>query len=191
MVASLSLGEAETMPEATDVEEPLSMSDKALRVVGVTIILVMALFWIWVLSGAPRKQNPDRLDDREWAAYADERCERLRRDIARLPNALDASTAEARADTLDEANELVGEMLDDLEATKPTSGDDARRLEGWLRDWRLHEQDRIAYADILRRDPKAQLGVTEHPDFNDPIDEVIRVFADVNDMQACRVPGDV
>lgn len=179
------------MPELQDVEEPLSMSDKALRVLGVTVIVVMAIFWAWILSGAPKKTNPDYLDDREWVSFAIDRCEEMRADIARLPNALDAETADERADTLELANAAIGEMLDDLEATMPTEGDDAVRLKGWLRDWRTHEADRIAYAEILREDPDAQFGVSEHPEFNDHVDEVIRVFADVNDMQACRVPGDV
>lgn len=179
------------MPESQDVEEPLSMSDKALRVLGVTVVVVMAIFWVWILSGAPRKDNPDLLDDREWVADAIERCEQMRTELAELPNSLEAESADERADTLEEANTIVGEMLDDLESTAPTETDDADRLRGWFRDWRLHEQDRIDYVDVLRRHPNAQFGVTEHPDFNDPIDEVIRVFADVNDMKACRVPGDV
>lgn len=179
------------MPRSPEDEQPLSMSDKALRVLGVTVVVGMAIFWAWILSGAPQKDNPDRLDDREWAEYADGRCEQMRADIAKLPNALEAESAEDRANTLAEANRIVGDMLDDLEATMPTEGEDAVRLEGWMRDWRLHEKDRIEYVDVLRADPNAQFGVTEHPDFNDPIDEVIRVFADVNDMKACRVPGDV
>jgi len=177
--------------DGRDVEEPLGMTNKALRALGIAAVVSMVLFWAWILSGGPKKPNPDELDDRSYVTFAEQRCSRLRTDIEALPNALDATSAAERADTIEEANGLLREMVDDLEARAPTAGKDHKRLSGWLADWRTYEGDRERYVDALRQDPGARFNVTEHPDFSDPVDEVIRVFADVNGMPACRVPGDV
>lgn len=177
--------------EHADVEQPLGMTDKALRVLGVAVVLGMLVFWAWILSGAPKKLNPDYLDDRDWVAYADGRCEEMRVGIAGLPNAIEAETPQERAETLARANEIIADMLDDLEASRPREGDDVERLDGWFRDWRIYEADRVRFLERLRTGEPARFDVTEHPDFNEQVDEVIRVFADVNDMRACRVPGDV
>jgi hypothetical protein len=167
------------------------MTTTALRALAVLAALAMILFWGWILTGGPKKANPDRLDDRAYVTWAKARCTTLREDLATLPNAVTAKTAAARADTLDRANAMVSTFIDDLTAKAPTTGDDGVRLRGWLGDWRTYEGDRERYADELRVDPKAQMVVSEHPKFRNGVDETIRVFADVNDMRECRTPGDV
>ena len=178
-------------PESDEVEEPLSMTNTALRAAAVVAVLAMIGFWGWIFSGAPKKNNPDYLDNRSFVDFAEARCTTLREDLAALPNAREATTADARADQLVEANKLVAAMIADLEAKAPTVGDDKVRLDGWLTDWSTYLGDRERYAVTLRTDPNAQMDVSEHPTFNDGVDETIRVFADVNNMKACRTPGDV
>lgn len=175
----------------SEVEEPLGMSWTIGRVLAVVVSLAMIAFWAWIFAGGPKKVNPDRLDDRAYVAFAKERCQTLRDDIAELPNAVAAKTAAERADVLDQSNLLVARMVHDLEAKAPRTGDDGISLKGWLADWRTYVDDREDYAARLRTDPNARMDVTENKEFKDGVDETIRVFADVNDMPTCRTPGDV
>lgn len=173
-----------------EVEEPLGMTGTALRAVAVIAALAMVLFWAWIFSGGPKKQNPDYLDDRAYVTRSAERCRQLIDDLKALPNAEAASTAKQRADVLDQANELVSGMVDDLESTAPRTGDDAKSLKGWIADWRTYVENREDYARRLRTDPGARLLLDANPG-GDPVDRPIEVFADVNDMPDCATPGDV
>lgn len=177
--------------DSPTVDEPLGMQNTALRALAVVAILAMIVFWAWILTGGPKKTNPDYLDDRTFVTFANGRCQQLRDDLATLPNSISEPNAKARADTLDKANAMLSEMLDDLEAKAPTTGDDGLSLKGWFKDWRTYEKDRQNYAALLRKDPTAQMTVSENEELRDGVDDAIRTFADVNDMRDCRVPGDV
>lgn len=161
------------------------------RTLAVVAALAMFLFWVWILTGGPRKANPDRLDDRAFAEQAEVRCDRLLTDLAALPAAAEATSATERADTLDRANGLVTAMVDDLEADAPLSGDDRISLDGWFADWRIYLDNRRTYAAELEVDPDAQLILAENPELGDGVDRTIMIFADVNDMPSCATPGDV
>ena len=175
-----------------EVDEPLAMTWSAGRVAGVIAAVAMLLFWIWILSGAPKRMNPDHLADEAFLARAEARCLELREDIGALPAAADIATATERAEVLDEANDLLADMIDDLETTAPTEGDDAKIVAGWLSDYRIYLADREAYADALRTDPDAQLILTENDRLSDGVDKTIQVFTtDANDLDACDTPGDV
>lgn len=181
-------------PEATvEVDEPLAMRWNPWRIAAVIAVLAMALFWAWILSGGPRKANPDYLDDRSYAEAAETRCQTLRNDLDAqgllIPG--DFDDAAQRADELDVANGLVTAMVDDLEAMAPTQGDDGIRLRGWLTDWRSYLADREAYAAALRTNPEARLLLTENETLRDSVDRTIKIFVDVNEMPACATPGDV
>lgn len=175
-----------------DLDEPMSMRWSAGRVLALIVSVSLVVFWIWIFSGAPARPNPDRLDDRAFVARSEARCQQLLDDLAELPGPGEFGSAENRADVLDEANAMVTELVDDLEADAPTSGDDAVRIEGWIGDWRTYLADRADYADRLRRDPEAKLLITVNEDLQDPVDKTIQIFADdVNEMPACATPGDV
>lgn len=162
------------------------------RVLIVLVVLALVLFWIWIFAGGPVKANPDRLDDRRFAARTEERCKALITELNELPGAGDFKNAEQRADTLDRANVLVTTMVDEIEADAPTTGDDAVRIEGWLKDWRRYLADRERYAEALRTDPDAKLTITVNPDLKDGVDQTIQIFAhDANGMDSCVTPGDV
>ena len=151
----------------------------------------MVLFWIWILTGGPRRANPDRLDDRAFAASSEERCQQLLEDLDDLPSAATIEGATDRATVLDRATDLVEAMIDDLESGAPRSGDDDLRLTGWFSDWRTYIGDRRAYAEALRADSGARFQVTENAELRDGVDKTIEIFADVNDMPSCATPGDV
>ncbi len=179
-------------------EHPSALSDKAPYTKGFTwgrgaaivAIVTMIIFWIWIFSGAPAKYNPDRLDDRAYVAELEDRCQALRDGIGDLPNAADLETPAERADVLDEANVLVGEFIDDLEAGAPTTGDASVSISGWIGDWKKYLANREDYAERLRTEPNAQL-LLDRSKLGDSVDKTIEIFSQVNEIPSCDTPGDV
>lgn len=175
-----------------DAEQEHASSWSPGRVLTVIGVLAMIVFWAWIFAGGPAKPNPDRLDDRAFVARTEDRCRDLRRNLRALPNPIDAPTAAARAEVLDDANAQVERFVDAVEADSPESSDDAKRMEGWIRDWRTYVRDREDYAKRLRRDAGARFYVSENKAFGDTVDKTIEIFADdANDMPVCATPGDV
>lgn len=174
-----------------EVDGPLDMSSRLWRGLAVLVALAILSFWIWIFAGGPGKANPDRLDDRAYVEQTEKRCQQLLTDLKTLPPAEKSATAAERANVLDQANSLVGTMVDDIEADAPTTGDDGASSKKWFTDWRAYISDREDYADRLRSDSAARLLVTENTDLKDSVDRTIEVFADLNDMPDCATPGDV
>lgn len=176
--------------DAIDIDEPLAMRWTVGRVLAVGTMLAIAVFWAAVFAGLPKRDNPDRLDDRAFVDRTEARCDALLDDLGLLPNASVIDDADARADVLDEANDLVEAMVDAIEADAPTAGDDAISVRGWIADWRAYVANRRDYADRLRQDPEARL-LLDASLGGDSVDKPIEIFADVNDMPTCATPGDV
>lgn len=160
------------------------------KVLTVVAVLALVAFWAWILSGAPKRTNPDRLSDRSRVASIARRCQAAVREVDALPSATTAKSATDRADVVDQATGALDRLVDDIEAAAPPSGDDAVRLRGWVRDWRTYLHDRRDYARRLRRTPRAQFLLDENR-AGDPIDRPIKNFADINEMPVCAPPGDV
>ena len=160
------------------------------RTLGVLAALALAGFWIWILSGAPSRSNPDRVADREWAARAEATCAAARDRLDGLPPARDAATAEDRARIVDRGTDELTSMVDALADDLPADDGDAANVRRWLADYRRYLDARRDYAARLRRDPDAQLLYPER--FGDPLDRVLDVFAeDVNEIDSCGTPGDI
>jgi hypothetical protein len=159
------------------------------RVLAIAVTVALVLFWIWVFSGAPRKKNPDYLEDRAWTARTEATCARTVERIDALPDAPTAESSPERAAVISQANDELEAMLDAIEADEPSGEGDLDVVRPWLADWRTYLEDRRDYASRLRTDPKAKLYVDEK--FNDSIETVIDTFAEVNEMDSCVVPGDV
>lgn len=179
-----------SLPARVPDDEPTTLRWKAGRVAMVVAILAMVVFWAWIFAGGPRKANPDRLRDRAFVQRTADRCDALRTDLRTLPNAAATNNAAARADVLDRANTRVAAFVRAVEADAPRRGDDVKSVRGWLADWRRYLADRGDFSRRLRRDPKAQLRLSQSP-LKDGVDQTIEVFADVNDMASCATPGDV
>ncbi len=159
------------------------------RAAAVVVGLALAMFWIWIFSGGPRRQNPDHLSDRAWVARAEATCRRAVAEVGRLPRAEQTRRPQERADVVDRATTRLEAMVDRLGRPLPDKGDDARLVRAWLGDWRTYLGNRRDYTRRLREDPRARFLLDEK--FSDPIDTVISTFAEVNDMAACAPPGDV
>ncbi len=159
------------------------------RVLVVVVVLALVLFWAWIFSGAPRRQNPDYLSDRRWVTTAERTCASTREQLADLPNAATTADATTRAQVLDRATGLLDTMVDGLVQPPPEDPDDAVLVRRWVTDWRSYLAARRDYADRLRVDPGARFLVEEK--YDDPLDTVIETFAEVNAMPSCATPGDV
>jgi len=159
-------------------------------VLTVLTVLGLVAFWIWIFSGAPSRNNPDRIDDRAFVTTMRGRCTSALDQINRLTPASDSRTAADRAAVVDHATTILDGLVDRIEADAPRTGDDAVRLRGWLRDWRTYLRDRRDYTRRLRSNPRAAL-LLDVNKAHDSVDRVITNFADINNSPSCEAPGDV
>ena len=160
------------------------------RILALVAVIAMVMLWVAIFAGYFNKDNPDKLQDEAYVAQLEEQCQGLRDDLDTLPNAADTTSAAERADVLDDANVMVGDFIDELEAGAPTSGDAQISVEGWIRDWRTYLANREDFADRLRTDPGAQL-LLDRSELGDSVDKTIQIFSQVNEIPACDTPGDV
>jgi hypothetical protein len=163
----------------------------------VVLIVVCALLSMWgyvlYLAFGPGRQPPiDRLDDPAFAEAAEQRCAATLEEVDRLPVASASQTAAERADVLARANAAYAGMLDDLDGldTLAPAGDQRRRADEWLGDWRTYLGDREKYAEALRTDPDARLLVSAKAGEGQQITGWIDEFARANRMPSCVSPTD-
>jgi hypothetical protein len=167
------------------------------RVVLTLVVVALVSMWGYVLYLAfgPGRHDPiDRLADTAFAEAGEARCARALDAVGELPLADESPNATARAGVIDKANGDFRAMLDDLDrlaARVPVAGDQRRRAEEWVSDWRLYVQDRQNYADKLRSDPDARMLVSPKPGQAVQVTEWIDEFANANRMPSCVTPGDV
>jgi hypothetical protein len=167
------------------------------RIVLLLVVVALVSMWVYVLYLAfgPGRHPPiDRLDDTAFAAAGEARCARALDAVGDLPLADETRTPAARADVIDEANGHFAAMLDDLDGLArqvPVAGDQRRRAEAWLADWRIYLGDRQNFADALRSDPDARMLVSPKPGQSAQITDWIDEFAKANRMASCVTPGDV
>ena len=163
------------------------------------------VFWAWAFSPWARTENPARLDDREFAQWADQRCAEAQTAIAALPTARQAGSREERADQVDRGTDAVEALVSDLRLQAETSllgsteGDgppDASLVSDWLADWDVYITDRRSHSTRLRTagedTPDRELrfllvDMTEGSTYTERMDG----FSRLNNMDACQVPGDV
>ena len=186
-----------TSDDSDDTDDGVSAGHGSRLGRAVVLVVVCALVSMWgyvlFLAFGPGREPPiDRLDDPAFAAAAEERCASALEEVDRLPVASASHTAAERADVLARANGAYAAMLDDLEdrATLAPAGDQRRRANEWLGDWRTYLGDRARYADALRTDPDARLLVSEKPGEGQQITGWIDEFAKANRMPSCVSPTD-
>ena len=163
------------------------------------------VFWAWAFSPWARTENPGRLDDRSFVAWADQRCARAQAAIDALPTARQAASRAERADQVDRGTDEVESLVTDIrlraEASLSASTDgpgppDADLVGAWLEDWDVYISDRRSHADRLRTadedTPDRELrflllDLTEGSTYTERMDG----FARLNNLDSCQVPGDV
>ena len=163
------------------------------------------VFWAWAFSPWARTENPARLDNRDFAQWADQRCAQAQTAIAAVPTARQAASRAERADQVDRATDEVESLVDDLRLraqaslSDSTDGDgppDAALVGDWLADWDVYVSDRRNHSTRLRTadddTPDRELrfllvDMTEGSTYTERMDG----FSRLNNMDNCQVPGDV
>lgn len=157
---------------------------------GIAVVVATVIFWAWIFSGAPKRLNPDRIQDRTWVEDAEATCADTMEGIDdRAAAGAHNEDLDARADAIDASSDDLDAMLARLRDPLPTGADDREVAGEWLGDWDQLVEDRRTYADAVRTNPDARFLTTEK--FNDPLDRVVQTFAEVNDMPSCAPAGDV
>ena len=178
-----------THDEATDRGAPAGPEQNQRMITPLRILFLLGLaafvaFWFWALFLID-KTAVNKIEDRAWAARAEEICAPVKQELRRL----DLQTSESldgRADLVVQSTDLLDGMLDDLEAVPPSDPKGQAIVPDWIADWRTLVQDRYNYADRLRAGENVPF--TETAVQGVPITERIETFAGDNEMDSCAPP---
>lgn len=154
--------------------------------------MVNVAFWAAILGWTVVSgdvETPDRLPDRAFPAAAEPRCAQTAADIEDLGLPTEVETPAERADLVDTENGLLRAMVDDLAGLDRPTGEPGEWVGAWLADWRVHIEDRQAWADGLRAGDDGPF--VESDRGGEQISKGIDNFAEVNDMPSCATAGDV
>lgn len=168
------------------------MRARVARIAIAVVIAGFAAFWVWALFLAS-KEAVNRIDDRAWAARAEEICAAAREEREALadyreldrddPNALTE-----RAGIVDRATDILEAMVDDVVAVTPTDDKGRAIVPLWEDDYRTYLEDRRRYTESLRAGDASAF--TETAVDGIPISEKLETFAGDNEMPSCAPPTD-
>ncbi len=161
------------------------------RGTAITIILVLAAAWIYVLTVAGQADPANTIADESFPPAAQAICAETTARIEELPAPQDAITAVERSAVVIEATDLLTVMVADLREIAPPS-DDAEDgwVQQWLDDFGFYLEDRYAYAEALLDDPEARFLITVRDD-RDRLTVDLDQVALANGMLDCATPKDV
>jgi hypothetical protein len=177
---------------APDLDEP--RPNPAVRILLGVIVVLFAAFWTWALFFAS-KDAVNRIDDRGWAARAEEICAQAEDERAQLGDFREIRDADAdliaeRADIVDRATDIIEQMIDDVVAIDPVDDKGQAIVPLWEDEYRQYVEARRDYAENLRRTGD-NLAFYEPAADGIPISERIETFAGDNDMPSCAPPRDL
>lgn len=171
---------------------------------GAVFVVGSFLFWLWAFSPWARSENPARLDDRAFAAWAESHCARAKAEINFLPSPRNADSFNQRANQVEQGTNITERLVGDLRAsaaglseeTANQGPPDAVLVRAWLADWEVYLADRRAHAARLRNasddTPDRDLWFVVSDVVSGGIyTERMDGFARVNNMDSCQIPGDV
>ncbi len=158
------------------------------------LFILFAAFWTWALFFAS-KEAVNKIDDRAWAARAQQICLQAtedRIDLADLRPIGDggAELIRERADIVDRATDILEQMIDDVVAATPADEKGRAIVPQWEADYRTYLQNRRDFANRLRDTGENQAFYESKTDAI-PISERIATFAGDNEMAACSPPFDL
>jgi len=161
------------------------------RVLGVIAVLVMAAFWIYVLSNGDSIAHPDEFDDPVYTQAAEEICAVRQAAIGDLPPATAAEDPFERSMLLEQGTEELEAMVAELrDLDPPTDPKGADGVVQWLDDYDLYLGDRHAYAEILAGGDDPPFVISGN-DQGVRVTDMLTTFAEVNEMESCAPSGDV
>jgi len=184
----------QTLPPESAPDERAPLRRVLVRVGLTVLIACFAAFWIWALFFAS-KEAVNRVDDRAWAARAEQICadanqRRLELSDYRTIVDVDAALIRERAAIVDRATDIIDEMLGDVVADLPDDGKGRAIVPQWELEYRQYIEARRDYADDLRESGE-NLAFYEPATNGLPISERLETFAGDNAMPACAPPRDL
>ena len=183
-----------SLTPAPAAERPTSRWRLLARIALALGLVCFAAFWTWALFFAS-KEPINRIDDEAWAARAEAICVSADRqrlalaDFRTMENA-DAALVNERADIIDDATDIIVQMLDDVVAQMPTDPKGRDLVPQWEADYRAYIADRRAFTADLRESGR-NLPFYETQVSGIPVSEKLEVFAADNNMAACAPPRDL
>jgi hypothetical protein len=177
-------------PNGTEPGEQDARKRNVWRIPIIAVTAVFAAFWVWALFFAS-KEAVNKIGDRAWAERAEGICaaaeeERLalRVDVEFDPD--DPALLAQHADLVDQATDIVEDMLDDVVAVAPTDEKGAEIVPLWEADYRRFIENRRDYTERLRAGDTGPF--TETAIDGIPISDKIEQFAGDNEMPSCAPP---
>ena len=177
---------------------PTNLKRTSTKVALTLVVLAIIAMWVWIYLFAPR-DNPDRLESRDFADSAEAICSPLQAEINALPTGRDVDTVAERTDQIAAGTELTETMVAALKEAfqdHVTDDGDALILNAWFADWDAYLEDRwhhVAKLGALGEDATGsdlRFILTERAEggiYTRRIDGL----ANVNDMGSCHTPLDL
>lgn len=158
------------------------------RYVAVSLVLALALMWIYVLFVVSPESTEDKLHDNAFPTAAQPVCQAT---IDRLQQLgvvnQTAATPQERATLVDKADGALRTMVQQLRTLVPPSGDDAAAVNKWLDDWDQWLQDRQTWSAKLANGEDAPF-LEKQRNTGEPLSKARDAFATTNNMHACTTP---
>ena len=160
----------------------------------VTLAAVSLLLggWAYLLFFYDPGLMIDELADKTFPTQAEDVCAVAAGQLSTLRPANLATNPLDRAETLEQSNVVLSQMIDDLRPLTPTGPQKVTDgVTEWLDDWETYIGNRSAYVDNLRADPEARFLESTKGTSTKGITRAIDGFAEVNEMTSCTTPADV
>ncbi len=161
------------------------------RVVGASVFLGLAVFWIWVFANRGSIAHPDEFDDPAFAETAEAVCLPYQQRISELKNPTLVETPEERAVLLDQATAELTAMIDELETlSAPADPKGAAAFPRWIADYRIYLDDRTVWGAVLATGDDPPFVVSGNED-GVRVTNRLNTWAEVNLMESCAPSQDV
>ena len=158
------------------------------RTVVVSLLLALALMWIYVLFVVNPESTEDKLNDAAFPTAAQPVCQATVDQLQRLGVVNQkVATPQERAALVDRGDAALRDMVQKLRALTPPSGDDATAIGKWLDDWDQWLSDRQAWSAKLRTGEDAPF-LEKQRNTGEPLSKARDAFATTNNMHACTTP---
>lgn len=156
-------------------------------------VSVLTIFWVWALFFAS-KEAVNKIEDQAWAREAEQICQEAtaRREALadfRRIDPTDANLLRERGDLIDQATDVLEDMLNAVMA-RPLTGDKGLSIVPmWEAEYRAFIANRRDFAREVRDGSNAVF--RENESEGTPISNRLRVFAADNQMPSCGAPRDL
>jgi hypothetical protein len=158
------------------------------RTVVVSLVLALAVMWIYVLFVANPDSTEDKLQNAAFPTAAQPICQATVEQLQQLGVVNQpAATPQARAAFVDKGDAALRDMVQKLRTVVPPPGEDATAVSKWLDDWDQWLRDRQAWSDKLHNGEDAPF-LEKQRNTGEPLSKARDAFATTNNMQACTTP---